>query len=163
MDHVGENDEGEESSTERDTRNDGETDRGTGTSERVHGNAQASPQRADGIDYLQVIEDAARWMGVYDNDLIMSWTPNEYKRKLKAAKMREIDEIERMTINAMFHRYANNAKKVKPSQMFDAQKARAELERDVTSNRFKNQVDAKRLNDLNIGLRKMLRKPTEEG
>ncbi|MCM3150261.1 MULTISPECIES: hypothetical protein [Bacillus] len=102
-------------------------------------------------------------MGVYDNDLIMSWTPNEYKRKLKAAKLREIDEIERMTINAMFHRYANNAKKVKPSQMFDAQKARADLERDVTSNRFKNQVDAKKLNDLNIGLRNMLRKPTEEG
>ncbi|MFP3345124.1 hypothetical protein R0J87_21835, partial [Halomonas sp. SIMBA_159] len=86
-----------------------------------------------------VIEDAARWMGVYDNDLIMSWTPNEYKRKLKAAKLREIDEIERMTINAMFNRYANNAKKVKPSQMFDAQKARADLERDVTGNGFKNQ------------------------
>lgn len=102
-------------------------------------------------------------MGVYDNDLIMSWTPNEYKRKLKAAKLREIDEIERMTINAMFHRYANNTKKVKPSQMFDAQKARAELERDVTGNGFKNQVDAKKLNDLNIGLRNMLRKPKEEG
>ncbi|MFP3458812.1 hypothetical protein R0J89_21415, partial [Psychrobacter sp. SIMBA_152] len=79
--------------------------------------------------------------------------------KLKAAKLREIDEIERMTINAMFNRYANNAKKVKPSQMFDAQKARADLERDVTGNGFKNQVDAKRLNDLNIGLRNMLRKP----
>lgn len=163
MDHDGENGGTEESSTERDTRNDGETDRGTGTSEGIHGNAQASPQRADGIDYLQVIEDAARWMGVYDNDLIMSWTPNEYKRKLKAAKLREIDEIERMTINAMFHRYAQNAKKVKPSQMFDAKKARAELERDVTGNGFKNQVDAKRLNELNIGLRNMLRKPKEEG
>ncbi|MEH7653299.1 hypothetical protein [Bacillus safensis] len=102
-------------------------------------------------------------MGVYDNDLIMSWTPNEYKRKLKAAKLREIDEIERMTINAMFHRYALNTKKVKPSQMFDAKKAKDDLERDVTSNRFKNQVDAKRLNDLNIGLRNILRKSKEEG
>lgn len=163
MDHVGENDKGEESSTERDTRNDGETDRGTGAIEGIHGNAQASPQRADGIDYLKVIEDAARWMGVYDNDLIMSWTPNEYKRKLKAAKMREIDEIERMTINAMFHRYALNAKKVKPSQMFDAKKAKDDLERDVTGNGFKNQVDAKRLNDLNIGLRNILIKSKEEG
>ncbi|MFX0112800.1 hypothetical protein ACOJ2L_19605, partial [Bacillus pumilus] len=66
-------------------------------------------------------------------------------------------------INAMFHRSANNAKKVKPSKMFDAHKARAELERDVTGNGFQNQVDAKKLNDLNIGLRNMLRKPKEEG
>ncbi|WP_111289982.1 hypothetical protein [Bacillus safensis] len=102
-------------------------------------------------------------MGVYDNDLIMSWTPNEYKRKLKAAKLREIDEIERMTINAMFHRYALNAKSVKPSKMFDAEKARADLERDVTGNGFKNQVDAKKLNDLNIGLRNILRNSKEKG
>ncbi|MGX9292872.1 hypothetical protein ACSLGF_17080 [Bacillus sp. A015] len=102
-------------------------------------------------------------MGVYDNDLIMSWTPNEYKRKLKAAKLREIDDLERMTINAVFHRYALNAKSVKPSKMFDAQKARADLERDVTGNQFKNQVDGKRLNDLNIELRNMLKKTKEEG
>ncbi|EMI15179.1 phage protein [Bacillus stratosphericus LAMA 585] len=163
MDATREDEQTEESCSERDTRNGSEADRGTRDRQGILGNAETSPQRVDGIDYLQVIEDAARWMGVYDNDLIMSWTPNEYKRKLKAAKLREIDEIERMTINAMFHRYANNAKKVKPSQMFDAQKARTELERDVTGNGFKNQVDAKKLNDLNIGLRNMLRKPKEEG
>ncbi|MCY8110093.1 MULTISPECIES: hypothetical protein [Bacillus] len=72
-------------------------------------------------------------MGVYDNDVIMSWTPNEYKRKLKAAKLREIDEMEKLARNAMFHRYALNEKRPKESKMFDARKARRELERSLTS------------------------------
>ncbi|MED4820479.1 hypothetical protein P9654_11545 [Bacillus atrophaeus] len=67
-------------------------------------------------------------------DLIMSWTPNEYKLLLKGAKLREIDELERMAKNAMFHRYAMNEKRPKESKMFDAKKAIRELERNITSN-----------------------------
>lgn len=70
-------------------------------------------------------------------DLIMSWTPNEYKLLLKGAKLREIDEWERMAKNAMFHRYAMNEKRPKETKMFDAQKSRRQLERNITGDNHK--------------------------
>ncbi|KKB72491.1 hypothetical protein EQZ20_16695 [Bacillus glycinifermentans] len=62
----------------------------------------------------------------------MSWTPKEYKLLIKGAKLKEIDQWERMARNAMFHRYALNEKRPKESKMFDARKAKRELERDIT-------------------------------
>ncbi|MCM3108767.1 hypothetical protein M3578_19390 [Bacillus velezensis] len=70
-------------------------------------------------------------------DLIMSWTPNEYKLLLKGAKLREIDELELMARNAMFHRYAMNEKRPKETKMFDAKKARRQLERNITGDNDK--------------------------
>ncbi|MCT6829417.1 MAG: hypothetical protein M3035_15160 [Bacillus velezensis] len=70
-------------------------------------------------------------------DLIMSWTPNEYKLLLKGAKLREIDELELMARNAMFHRYAMNEKRPKEKKMFDANKARRQLERNITGDNDK--------------------------
>ncbi|NRS34075.1 hypothetical protein HWH77_05425 [Bacillus velezensis] len=67
----------------------------------------------------------------------MSWTPNEYKLLLKGAKLREIDELELMARNAMFHRYAMNEKRPKEKKMFDANKARRQLERNITGDNDK--------------------------
>lgn len=75
----------------------------------------------------EVIEDAAHYLGVYDNDLIFSWTPHEYRLKIRGAQHREIDEYERLAKGAMFHRYALNAKSAKEKKMFDAEKARKRL------------------------------------
>ncbi len=52
-------------------------------------------------------------MGVYEKEVMMSWTGKEYKGKVKAAKVGEIDEIEGMRIKAMFDGYGNKGKKVK--------------------------------------------------
>ncbi|WP_261772884.1 hypothetical protein, partial [Bacillus tropicus] len=94
-------------------------------------------QRENGIDYDQIITNSAHWLGVYDVDLIMSWTPNEYKLLLKGAKLRKIDELELMAKNAMFHRYAMNEKRPKEKKMYDADKARRQLERNITGDNDK--------------------------
>ncbi|WP_176466370.1 hypothetical protein [Terribacillus saccharophilus] len=77
----------------------------------------------------QVIEDAAHYLQVYDNDLIFSWTPNEFRLKIKGAQHRVIDEYEMLARSAMFNRYANNSKRAKEKKMFDAEKARRRLDR----------------------------------
>ncbi|MDA1478359.1 hypothetical protein [Bacillus changyiensis] len=69
--------------------------------------------------------NAARYLNIHDPELILSWTPHEYKLFLRGAQYRQIDEIEMMTQNAMFHRYALNKKgQVSPKKMFNADKAR---------------------------------------
>ncbi|AKQ71782.1 hypothetical protein NQS36_16475 [Bacillus sp. C1(2022)] len=69
--------------------------------------------------------NAARYLNIHDPELILSWTPHEYKLFLKGAQYRQIDEMELLTKNALFHRYALNKKgRVTPKKMFDADKAR---------------------------------------
>lgn len=68
-------------------------------------------------------------MGVYDTDLIMSWTPHEYLLKLKGAQHSRIDEYEKMAKTAMAHRYATNAKRAKETSIFNAAKTRRMLEK----------------------------------
>lgn len=67
---------------------------------------------------------------VYDQDLIYSWTPREFRNKIKGAKLRQIDEYEFMSIQACAHAQAQNSKKhIKPKNLFDKQKAIRMLEK----------------------------------
>jgi len=77
----------------------------------------------------QIIEDAAHYLQVYDNDLIYSWTPHEFRLKVKGAQHRQIDEYEKEAQAAMFSRIANNKKRVRVTQLFNANKARKRLDR----------------------------------
>lgn len=58
----------------------------------------------------------------------MSWTPSEYKALLKGAQHKQIDSFEFMAKEAMAHAYASNAKRPKERRIFDADKARKNLE-----------------------------------
>ncbi|MGG3625535.1 hypothetical protein ABES25_18510 [Bacillus gobiensis] len=70
-------------------------------------------------------------MQVYDTELILSWTPNEYRAFLRGAKHREADQIEMLTKAAMFNRYAQNAKQASERKMFDSERAHKRIERDM--------------------------------
>lgn len=72
-------------------------------------------------------------------ELILSWTPNEYNAFIKGSQHKEIDEYEKLARNAMFHRYALNAKNPSEKKMFDANKARKRLE--SGSKRWKDSRD----------------------
>lgn len=63
-------------------------------------------------------------MQVYDPELILSWTPREYKNFIKGAQLRIVDTYEQMARQAMFNRYAQNAKRASEKKMFDAKTAR---------------------------------------
>lgn len=68
--------------------------------------------------------DAAHYLHVYDTDLIMSWTPREFRNFVKGAQLRIVDTYEQMAKQAMFNRYAQNAKRANEKKMFDAALAR---------------------------------------
>ncbi|PAF34220.1 hypothetical protein CHH69_16960 [Terribacillus saccharophilus] len=72
---------------------------------------------------------AAHHLQVYDNDLIFSWTPREFRLKIKGSQHRQIDEYERDAQAAIFGRVANNQKKVRQTQLFNADKARKRLDK----------------------------------
>ncbi|MGE7954808.1 hypothetical protein [Lysinibacillus xylanilyticus] len=57
----------------------------------------------------------------------MSWTPNEYKALLKGAQMRMVSDYENLAIQAMYNRKAENAKRLKLTDLFDAEKARKRI------------------------------------
>lgn len=71
-----------------------------------------------------MLKDCAQFLQVYDLDLIYSWTPREFKNFMDGAQLRRVDEHEGMALQAMMQRYANNAKRAKVKDMFDADKAR---------------------------------------
>ncbi|MFJ7647711.1 hypothetical protein ACIQ1H_09185 [Lysinibacillus sp. NPDC097279] len=67
-------------------------------------------------------------MSVYDVDLIMSWTPNEYKAFKKGALLQVIDDYDNMARMAVFHRIAANKKKLNVAKdLFDAKSARERI------------------------------------
>ncbi len=80
--------------------------------------------RVDGLEWLDVLANAAEYLGVHDVDLIMSWTPNEYKAFLKGAQMKMVSDYENLAIQAMYIRKADNEKRLKLTDLFDADKAR---------------------------------------
>lgn len=64
-------------------------------------------------------------MNLYDVDLIMSWTPNEYKAFKKGALLQVVDNIDNMARMAVFNRIAANKKKLRiEKDLFDAKSAR---------------------------------------
>lgn len=56
--------------------------------------------------------------------MILSWTPREFKNFIKGAQLKIVDQYESMAKQAMFNRYAQNAKRAKENKMFDAKAAR---------------------------------------
>lgn len=83
--------------------------------------------RVDGLEWLDVLANAAEYLGVHDVDLIMSWTPNEYKAFLKGAQMKMVSDYENLAIQAMYIRKADNEKRLKLTDLFDADKARKRI------------------------------------
>lgn len=73
--------------------------------------------------------DAAHYLGVYDIDLIYSWTPRQYQNLLKGARLKEIDEYEFASTTAIFNAVAQNTsrKNLKPKDIFDADKMRNQI------------------------------------
>lgn len=70
--------------------------------------------------------DAAHYLGVYDLETIYSWTPRQFNNLIKGARLREVDEIERSAMAAMFNARAANGK-VTVKKLFDAEKARRQV------------------------------------
>ncbi|ANU28459.1 hypothetical protein [Planococcus versutus] len=72
--------------------------------------------------------DAARFLNVYDIDLIYSWTPREFNNFIKGAQLRETDQWEREAANALFTAKASNSKKkVSIKDLYDANSARKKI------------------------------------
>lgn len=68
-------------------------------------------------------------MNIYDPELILSWTPHEYSLFIKGSQHRQIDRYEEITHSALANAKAQNSKKrVRPKDIFDAEKARRKLE-----------------------------------
>lgn len=67
-------------------------------------------------------------MGVYDNDIILDWTPREYLAKLKGAQHARIDEFEALAVAAVMNARANNEKRVSVKKLFNAEKMHRELD-----------------------------------
>ncbi|PPA70034.1 hypothetical protein [Jeotgalibacillus proteolyticus] len=100
---------------------------------------------------MKVYELCARYLQVYDEDVIGSWTMNEYKAKLKGAHLREIDQLENLSKGAMMNAIAANKKGTTAKKLFDAQKARRELEKgslQYTRQEVKQPLDKTRYNKM---------------
>ncbi|MEN2765837.1 hypothetical protein [Ornithinibacillus xuwenensis] len=96
------------------------------TSESSEGNVPKQKRAITSIE--KVFEDSARYLGVFDTDLILSWTPKEYRAFLKGAQYRQIDDYEYMAKSAMAIGYASRAKRPKEKRIFDAKRMRKKLE-----------------------------------
>ena len=70
-------------------------------------------------------------LGVYDTELILSWTPKEYESFIKGAQLRKIDEYELMAKTAMANRYAQHAKRANERKIFNAKQARRNLDKGI--------------------------------
>lgn len=67
-------------------------------------------------------------MEVHDPDLILSWTPREYRNFIKGAQLKKIDQFDLMAKTAMANRYAQHAKRASARKIFNADQARRNLE-----------------------------------
>ena len=108
--------------------------------------------RTSGIEREQLLVDSARYLQVYDVDLIHSWTPTEFRNFVKGARLREIDNHERDSFSAIFNAVAQNTRKrnLKPKDIFDADKQRKVVESDgkkqaesIDLTRYKKMLAAK--------------------
>jgi hypothetical protein len=59
----------------------------------------------------------------------LSWSPSEYHAFIRGAKHKEVDQLEVLSISAIFQRVANNKKgRVKPHHLYDAQKMHKQID-----------------------------------
>jgi hypothetical protein len=97
--------------------------------QRNGGNKKSSA----GIDYDQLLVDAAQFLNVYDIDLIYSWTPREFKNFLKGASLQRIDAQEHAAIQAIFYAKVKSKKRINGvKDIYDAEKARKEMLKGTT-------------------------------
>lgn len=67
-------------------------------------------------------------MNVYDTDLIMSWTPREFKLRMQAAQLREVDETERVLIAAILSgNVARSKERVSIQKVYNAKAIRSRI------------------------------------
>ena len=100
------------------------------TSSTSEGNVLEETDRvkSDSIDYDEIFTDAAHYLGVYDTELILSWTPKEFQNFVKGAHLSKIDQFELMAKTAMANRYAQHAKRASEKKIFNAEQARRNFE-----------------------------------
>jgi hypothetical protein len=58
----------------------------------------------------------------------MSWTPHEYLLLLKGARHRQIDELEKLSISALWTAKTSNAKRITAKKLYDAKKEHAKID-----------------------------------
>lgn len=67
-------------------------------------------------------------MNVSNEDEILSWTPRYFNLLMKGARHRKVDELEFMSYQALFNAKANNSKRITAKKIFDAKKARRDID-----------------------------------
>ena len=77
--------------------------------------------------------DAAHKLKIYDVDKIYSWTPREFKNFIKGAQLAKIDAYEMSAISAIFQAKVKVKKWVKLKDIFDAEKARKEMDKSLSN------------------------------
>lgn len=87
-----------------------------------------------------MIVDSARYLQVYDVDLILSWTPKQFGLLLKGAKHKQIDDLEMMSYQAMMTAKASNAKRMTAKKLFDAKKAHQKVDKPSLLEREKEHI-----------------------
>ncbi|MBT2599083.1 MULTISPECIES: hypothetical protein [unclassified Oceanobacillus] len=111
-------------------RQNGEGRRREGTSVSSEGNVPGEKRRTkpNKIDYDEIFTDASYHLGIFDPDLILSWTPREFQNFIKGAQLKKIDQYDLMAKTAMANRYAQHAKRANARKIFNADQARRNLE-----------------------------------
>lgn len=66
-------------------------------------------------------------MGVYDLELMYSWTPREFKNFITGAQLRKIDAYELSAASAIFNAKVKGKKRIKLKDVYDSEKARQEV------------------------------------
>lgn len=107
--------------------------RGTRTESESVQHVEGRTKRNDSvIDYDQLEIDAAHLLGVYDVDLIYSWTPRQFRNFVKGSQLKVIDSYELAAASAMFTAKARNSRKrIKLSDIYDANKIRKSMDKAV--------------------------------
>lgn len=72
--------------------------------------------------------DAARYLKIYDTNVIYSWSLREFENFMMGARLSKIDEHELAAVQAIFYTKAKSKKRIKGiKDIYDAEKARKEL------------------------------------
>lgn len=66
-------------------------------------------------------------LGIYDVDLIYSWTPRQFKNFVKGSQLRVIDSYELAAASAIFNAKVKGKKKIKLKDVYDSEKARTSI------------------------------------
>lgn len=71
-------------------------------------------------------------LGVYDVDLIYSWTPRQFRNLIKGSQLKVIDSYELAAATALFTAKASNARKrIKLADIYDSNKMRKSLDNPI--------------------------------